>query len=155
MRRTRPLPHEEQIREGLLQRIKQRAGRGDGWKWNKKALAARAAGRTGEELAVLLDGVAHGVDTPYTYDRAALLLEKADDRIERWRSGRAWGRRIWSPQASQSRDEDHEAADEARGQDRQRPLGRRYGGWPRGRHSPHSRQHMVTNLDQRGPGVSP
>lgn len=76
----------------------------DGWKWNDKALAAKEAGRTDEELAVLLDGVAHGVDTPYTYDRAALLLEKAGKPDQALEVCRAW-LRIWSPQASEARNE--------------------------------------------------
>jgi hypothetical protein len=49
----------------------------DGSRWNERALEAKDAGRSDEELMILLDAVAHEVDTPYTYDRAALLLDKA------------------------------------------------------------------------------
>jgi len=49
----------------------------DGWPFNRRAIAAKDAGRHQEELAILLEGVRRKVDTPYTYERAALLLERA------------------------------------------------------------------------------
>ncbi|PZR84123.1 MAG: hypothetical protein DLM65_00555 [Candidatus Aeolococcus gillhamiae] len=50
----------------------------EGWEVNQRAIAAKEAGDPERELAILLKGVRAGVDTPYTYERAAMLLERQD-----------------------------------------------------------------------------
>jgi hypothetical protein len=55
----------------------------DGWTLSGTPLAAKLAARLSRldlrELETLLHGVAVEVDTPYTYERAAGLLERADE----------------------------------------------------------------------------
>lgn len=51
----------------------------DGWTLEGVPLAARLAKTDLRELETLLHGIDVGVDTPYTYERAAVLLERADE----------------------------------------------------------------------------
>ena len=55
----------------------------DGWTLAGTPIAATLAARLSaqdiRELEVLLHGIAVQVDTPYTYDRAAVLLEKCGE----------------------------------------------------------------------------
>lgn len=52
----------------------------DGWTLEGTPLAARFAREDLRELATLLHGVCAGMDTAYTYDRAADMLERAGER---------------------------------------------------------------------------
>jgi len=51
----------------------------DGWTLAGTPLAAKLAKPDLRELETLLHGIAVQVDTPYTYERAAVLLERAGD----------------------------------------------------------------------------
>lgn len=55
----------------------------DGWTLSGTPLAAKLAAHLPRpelrELETLLHGIAVEADTPYTYDRAAVLLERADE----------------------------------------------------------------------------
>lgn len=55
----------------------------DGWTLAGTPLATKLASRLARpdlrELETLLHGVAVDVDTPYTYERAAILLERSDE----------------------------------------------------------------------------
>ena len=55
----------------------------DGWTLSGTPLGAKLAGKLRppelRELETLLHGVAVEVDTPYTYERAAVLLERSDE----------------------------------------------------------------------------
>lgn len=74
----------------------------DGFPYNEAALRHKGAGRPAQELQALLDGVVAGADTPYTYDRAALLLEKQGEPERALEVCVAWDR-VVSPSASESR----------------------------------------------------
>lgn len=67
----------------------------DGWTLSGTPLAAVVARRLSpvdaRELTTLLHGVAIGVDTPYTYDRAALLLERCGEHAAALSVCEAWG----------------------------------------------------------------
>ena len=51
----------------------------DGWTLAGTPLAGRLAKADLRELETLLHGIAVQADTPYTYERAAVLLERAGD----------------------------------------------------------------------------
>lgn len=51
----------------------------DGWTLAGDPLAAKLAKADLRELETLLHGIAVEVDTPYTYERAAILLDRAGD----------------------------------------------------------------------------
>lgn len=44
-----------------------------GWKYNEKSIRVKG---TNEELNILKEAVAKGVETPYTYDRLSIILAK-------------------------------------------------------------------------------
>lgn len=51
----------------------------DGWTLEGAPVAARLAKSDLRELETLLHGIDVGADTPYTYERAAVLLERAGE----------------------------------------------------------------------------
>lgn len=51
----------------------------DGWTLAGDPLAGKASKADLRELETLLHGIAVEVDTPYTYERASVLLERAGD----------------------------------------------------------------------------
>ena len=51
----------------------------DGWTLAGSALVAKLSKPDLRELEILLHGIAVSADTPYTYERAAILLERAGD----------------------------------------------------------------------------
>jgi hypothetical protein len=51
----------------------------DGWTLAGTSLAAKLSKPDLRELEVLLHGIAVSADTPYTYERAAILLERAGE----------------------------------------------------------------------------
>jgi hypothetical protein len=62
----------------------------DGWTLDGTPLAARIPRRDRRELCTLLHGVAIGVDTPYTYARAAELLEQHGEDAQAHAVCSAW-----------------------------------------------------------------
>jgi hypothetical protein len=51
----------------------------DGWTLAGTSLAAKLAKPDLRELEILLHGIAVNAETPYTYERAAILLERAGE----------------------------------------------------------------------------
>ncbi len=51
----------------------------DGWTLAGTSLVAKLSKPDLRELEILLHGIAVSADTPYTYDRAAILLERAGE----------------------------------------------------------------------------
>ena len=51
----------------------------DGWTLAGTSLVAKLAKADLRELEILLHGIAVNADTPYTYERAAILLERAGE----------------------------------------------------------------------------
>ena len=51
----------------------------DGWTLSGTSLAAKLSKPDLRELEILLHGIAVSADTPYTYERAAVLLERAGE----------------------------------------------------------------------------